>query len=154
MKLEQAIHQEKKFKNEQLKAVVNVLYSASWLSNLINETLKPMQISMQQYNTLRILNGQYPNSMSVKLLTERMIDRMSNTSRLIDKLVEKGLVDRKSCPADRRKVDVTLTESGMACVTAAVELMDKKLEKKMKDFDKSDAQKLNKLLEKIRKSEK
>ena len=90
MKLEQAIHQEKKFKNEQLKAVVNILYSASWLSNFINETMKPLKISMQQYNMLRILNGQYPNSMSVKLLTERMIDKMSNTSRLIDKLVEKG----------------------------------------------------------------
>ena len=112
--------------------------------------LKPFGLSGQQFNILRILRGQYPEPASVKLLTARMIDKMSNASRLVDKLLEKELVVRTTCPNDRRSVDVVLTEKGLevlAAASTAVEATHHPLNGPLTD---DEAQTLNRLLDKMR----
>ena len=111
MLLEQAIKQPQ-FQNENQKIAVNLLYTASWFSTELSRVLRPFELSWQQFNIMRILKGQKGNTVSLKLVSERMIDRMSNTSRLVDKLVAKGYVNRESDAADRRQVALSLTNKG------------------------------------------
>jgi len=113
MKIENAIKQGKPFANPQTKAVVNLTYTAAWITGVQTQLLKPYGISIQQYNILRILRGMYPDPATVKGLISRMIDKNSNASRLVDKLVKKAYVERTPCAADRRRVDVAITPSGM-----------------------------------------
>jgi len=112
MKIEDEIKQER-FRNPVQKAVVNLLFTSGWFNSLHQNELKPFKISPQQYNILRILRGSYPNPVTVKSLMERMLDRMSNASRLVEKLVQRGLVKRTVCPHDRRAVDVVITGEGL-----------------------------------------
>ncbi len=112
MKIEDEIKQER-FKNPIQKAVVNLLFTSSWFNALHQAELKPHKISPEQYNILRILRGSYPEPLTVKSLMERMIDRMSNASRLVDKLVKRNLVKRTTCSSDRRAVDVVITGEGL-----------------------------------------
>ena len=123
VKLEQAI-QQKQFKSEFQKAQINVLYTAAWLNQQATQSLKPYKISVQQFNILRILRGMHPEPATVKLLTERMIDKMSNASRLVEKLYQKGLVERKSCASDRRRVDIVITKKGLDLVAKASETLE------------------------------
>ena len=113
MEIEKAIVQSK-FKNPLEKAVVNIIYTSSWLNSQESSSLKPYGVTIQQYNILRILRGQHPNPATITLLTERMLDKMSNASRLVDKLQAKGLVDRKTCPSDRRQASVLINDAGLA----------------------------------------
>ena len=122
MRLEEAIKQ-KQFPLQRFKIGVNVLYTASWLSNEQQHVLRPFGITWQQFNLMRIVKGQKGNPASLKLISERMIDRQSNTSRLVDKLVAKGLISRTSCPKDRRQVDIFLTEEGSTLLDQASEQM-------------------------------
>lgn len=126
MIIEEAIKQ-KQFQYPGQKAAINLLYSASWLGGEMKKALDPFDISWQQFNILRILKGQKEKPASLKLLTERMIDHTSNTSRLIDKLVKKEFVKRISCPKDRRQVDISLTDLGHQTVTNATQAMDKQM---------------------------
>jgi len=112
MKLEEEIKQTK-FVNEQQKLVLNVQFTASWLYLKNVQALKPFDISPEQFNVLRILRGQYPSPSSIQLIIERMLDKSSNASRIVEKLRAKGLVERKECPSDRRLVDVLITEKGL-----------------------------------------
>lgn len=89
------------------------MYTASYFNHRQQQLFKSFGITMQQYNVLRILRGQYPGSASVKVLVERMIDKSSNASRLVDKLVDKNLVDRRICPHDRRQVEVRISDNGL-----------------------------------------
>lgn len=125
MKIEEEIKQTKPFPNPQTKAVVNLDFTASWLSGEQAEMLKPYGISIQQYNILRILKGMRPKPATVKLLIERMIDKNSNASRLVDKLLKKGLLERNACPRDRRRVDVMITELGLDMVNEVSKTMKK-----------------------------
>jgi len=93
--------------------MVNVLYTSNWLANRQAQLLKPSGLTLQQYNVLRILRGQHPSPVKVSDITERMLDKMSNASRLVDKLVLKDLVLRTECPSDRRAVDVIITDAGL-----------------------------------------
>ena len=93
--------------------MINVLYTSSWLTTLQNSVFKDHKITPQQFNSLRILRGQYPEAASVNLLKDRMIDKMSNVSRIVDKLKAKDLVTRKPCKHDRRQVDVKITDKGL-----------------------------------------
>lgn len=102
------------FKDNYQKMILNVLFTAGWLENIHSAKLKPFGITHQQYNILRILRGQYPNPASVNLLIDRMLDKMSNASRLVEKLRIKGLVSRSECPVDRRQVDVLISDKGLA----------------------------------------
>lgn len=120
MKIEDEIKQQK-FNSMKEKAVVNLLFTYNWLKDSRGSHLKEFDLSTQQFNVLRILKGQYPNPASVKLLIERMLDKSSNASRLVDKLEAKGLVDRTSCPNDRRQVDVVINKKGLDLIERASE---------------------------------
>ena len=113
MKLEEEIGQ-KIFKNEIQKMMINIMYTSNWLQNILSDNLKDFDITPQQFNVLRILRGQHPNPARMHLLQERMLDKMSNASRLVERLRKKGLVLRKICRNDRRAVDVKITDSGLA----------------------------------------
>lgn len=148
MRIEEEIKQTKPFANPQIKAVVNLNFTASWLSGIQAEMLKPYGISIQQYNILRILRGMHPKPATVKTLIERMIDKNSNASRLVDKLLKKGLLERNACPRDRRRVDVMITETGLDMVNEVSKALKK--HKKFMNLTDEDAIVLSDLLDKLR----
>jgi len=140
---------QKKFKNEYHKMVVNMLFTTSWLENKHAASLKPFGISTQQFNILRILRGQFPKPATVNLLIERMLDKNSNASRLVEKLRIKGLVERAICDDDRRAVNVIITNKGMKLL----EEFDKKEQlffKDLKNISEEEAKTINSLLDKMR----
>lgn len=106
-----------KFPSEASKAVVNAIYTGNWIVQQQQELLKPFGLTVQQYNVLRILRGQQGTPMTVLAITKRMLDKMSNASRLVDKLLEKKLVLRRECPKDRRAVDILILPSGLDLLT-------------------------------------
>jgi DNA-binding MarR family transcriptional regulator len=112
MGIEQDI-QQKAFKNPHQKAAINVMFTASFLSLQAQQLLKTFDLTLPQFNILRILRGQHPKSTTVNILIDRMIDKSSNASRIVEKLRAKQLVERKVCENDRRAVDVTITPSGL-----------------------------------------
>lgn len=149
--IEEAIKQ-KEFRNEYNKLLINVLYTSSWLNGLQNSIFKSYKITPQQYNSLRILRGQYPESASVNLLKNRMIDKMSNVSRIVDKLKAKDLVTRTPCDHDRRQVDVTITDKGLKLLDE----IDKgwvDWEKNLHGISEEDARKANAILDRWRTEE-
>lgn len=89
------------------------MYTAGWLSLRQAAAFKPYGLTLPQFNILRILRGQHPRPATVALLIERMLDKTSNASRIVDKLEEKKLVTRTVCPANRRAVDICITEAGL-----------------------------------------
>lgn len=148
MKIEDEIKQ-KKFSSDYQKAVVNILFTANWLYAQNAQVLKPFGISPEQYNVLRILRGQHPGPASINLIQDRMLDKMSNASRLVEKLRLKKLVERKECKKDRRQVDVVITEKGLEVLKD----MDERIrdtEKRFQTLSKEEAITLNKLLDKLR----
>lgn len=148
MKIEKEI-QQKKFKDEYQKAAINIAFTASWIMTHNAGYLKPFGISPQQYNILRILKGQHPNPVTVKLLTERMIDKMSNASRLVEKLKQKGLVERCECEKDRRQVDICISNRGLKILAEMSDTLDKHLYENW-NMTKNEAKELNKILDKMR----
>jgi len=111
MGIEKDIHQAS-FKNAQQKAMVNVLYTYGWIIERIKNILAEEDITHQQYNILRILRGSAPQPLSTLQIRERMLDKMSDTSRIVDRLVLKGLAKKTICVKDKRLVDVVITEKG------------------------------------------
>jgi DNA-binding MarR family transcriptional regulator len=114
MSIETDIKQATPFKTPYHRVMVNLMYTSNWVADAQMRVLKPFGLTLQQYNVLRILRGQYPNPVKVSDITERMLDKMSNASRLVDKLVAKKFVLRTECPSDRRAVDVVITDKGLA----------------------------------------
>lgn len=151
MRIEDAI-QQKQFKNDFLKADINIMYTASWLALIKRQLLADFDISWQQFNILRILKGQFPNPSPLKNLSDRMIDRTSNTSRLVDKLVDKGFVERQLCSNDRRKLDIVITAKGMELLEEVSPVMEEGLTGILGNLSKEEAGLLNQLLDKIRQS--
>lgn len=149
MRIEEAI-QQKKFRNERHKAHINILYTAAWLSQQSGQVLKPYNISWQQFNVLRILRGMNPEPATIKMLTERMIDKMSNASRLVEKLKQKGLVDRLSCSEDRRRVDISITGAGLELLEKASTALETELADLMAAIEETDAAELNRILDQLR----
>jgi len=127
MELEKEIHSSK-FEDNYHKAVVNISYTYNWLSNLLRTRLEKHNITHQQFNILRILRGQYPCPATVNLLKERMIDKMCDASRIVDRLVQKELVTRCTNSMDRRAVDIRISDEGLRILS----LIDKEM--KLKDF--------------------
>jgi len=149
MKIEDEI-QQKKFKNQPQKLAVNILFTSTWIGTMNMHSLKPYGISRQQFNILRILKGMHPKPATVKLLTERMIDKMSNASRLVEKLKSKGLVERQSCELDRRRVDIVITAKGLKLIEKASKVVEKDLVNNLSNLTTSESQELNRLLDKLR----
>lgn len=150
MRIEDEIKQST-FKDSLQKTQVNLLFTASWVSQLTNEALKYHGLTPQQFNILRILRGQYPKPASVKLLTARMIDKMSNASRLVDKLRDKNYVKRKVCASDRRKVDIVITQLGLDTLQHAIQDLEARMSTAMNLTEEEFVQ-LNDLLDKLRAS--
>ncbi len=148
MKLEDAIKQEK-FRNEHHKLVVNIIYTAHWIELNNTRLLKPFGISPQQFNILRILRGQFPNPASITLLQDRMMDKMSNASRLVEKLRIKGYIKRTTTASDRRKCDVTITELGLETLAKLDEMLDEQ-HKVYSNLTLDEAKIVNNLLDKLR----
>jgi DNA-binding MarR family transcriptional regulator len=148
MRIEEEI-QSTKFEDNYHKAVINITYTDGWLSNVIRPHFEKFNLTQQQFNILRILRGQYPNPATVNLLKCRMIDKMSDASRIVDRLVQKELVSRCTNTKDRRAVDVRISEKGLDILSK----MD--IEFKTKDFLKDhltleEAGILSDLLDKLR----
>ena len=150
--IEQAI-QQPTFRNPHHRAQVNVLYTSNWLNHRTMLTLKPHGLSLQQFNILRILRGRGGKPATVKLLTERMLDKMSNASRLVDKLKDKGLVDRRECPSDRRRVDIVITEKGLDLLAEASRSVESDVEARFTNLNDEEATQLSFLLDKLRGTE-
>ncbi len=112
MKLEKEIRQ-KTFRNDSHKLGVNIIYTFNWMQSLHSDMLKEHKITYQQFNVLRILRGQQPHPASVKLIRERMLDKMSDASRIVEKLRVKGFVVRNISEDDRRSCEVQITDKGL-----------------------------------------
>lgn len=112
MRLEDEIKQPT-FRSEGQKAYLNILFTSGWMSLRHAAAFRPYGLTLPQFNILRILRGQHPKPATVALLIERMLDKTSNASRIVDKLEEKNLVTRTVCPANRRAVDIRITEAGL-----------------------------------------
>jgi DNA-binding MarR family transcriptional regulator len=112
MTIEEAI-KVKRFENEHEKAIINILFTASWIDSKNIQRLKTFGISPQQYNVLRILRGSKHTTLKLTEIAERMIDRNSNATRLVEKLRQKNFLERESCPNDRRQVAIKITEKGL-----------------------------------------
>jgi DNA-binding MarR family transcriptional regulator len=150
MEIEREIKQRKQFVNEFVKLDINLMFTASWLGHIKSDVLKPHRISWQQFNILRILRGRHPKPAAIKTLTERMIDRTSNTSRLVDKLTKKGLVKRTINTEDRRKMDVTITDEGIELINFCSKELEDEITCKLSVLTQDEALIMNNLLNKIR----
>ena len=148
MKLEEEIKQSK-FRNEYHKLAVNIFYTYSWLLNLQTQLFKKFKITSNQYNILRILRGQHPNPATINLLKDRMIDKMSDASRLVERLRKKGLVKRELCKNDRRRVDVVITDKGLKLLSDIDKLNDE-YDSFFRNLSVTESKTLNDLLDKLR----
>jgi len=149
MKLEDELQMDP-IKDQHHRATLNVIFTGAWLGDKMNQMLKPFGISEQQYNILRILRGQKGSALNLQDISSRMIHKMSNTTRLVEKLRLKGMVERHVCQENRRKVLISITKAGLV----ATEKVDKVVKKSNEDLttkitDK-EATTLANLLDKIR----
>jgi len=117
MKIEDEIKQQK-FKTPLQKAVLNLLYTTSWMQGKQKDIFKPFGITLQQFNILRILRGQHPNSTSATEIKSRMLDKNSDVSRLLDRLLAKKVITKRVSSNDKRAADVNLTEEGLELLRA------------------------------------
>ncbi|MBB6112382.1 DNA-binding transcriptional regulator, MarR family [Mucilaginibacter lappiensis] len=101
------------FEDNYHKVAINIAYTSGWLNNYFKLHFDKYNITQQQFNILRILRGQYPNPATINLLKERMIDKMSDASRIVDRLIQKELVSRCTNNKDRRAVDIRISELGL-----------------------------------------
>jgi DNA-binding MarR family transcriptional regulator len=148
MSLEEEIHQ-KKFRNEFHKLGVNLIYTHNWLLARYSDVFKRFDITEQQFNVLRILRGAHPEPLPVNTLKERMLDKMSDASRLVERLRIKGFVKRSECAEDRRKVDVLITEPGLSLLRE-IDKFENEFDKCFIELSESEAQTINYLLDKLR----
>lgn len=148
MNIEAEIKQ-RSFKDVYHKLYINLVYTAGWLQIRQAAVFKKYGLTLPQYNILRILRGQHPNPATVNLLIERMLDKTSNASRIVDKLVAKGLVTRCQCPTDRRTVDVLITEAGLATLKQ-IDEVEGTQPQSLQNLTQGEAEALSHLLDKIR----
>ncbi len=131
------------------RTIIHMLLVVHRINDSMAQALKPFDVSLQQFNVLRILRGQKGRPANLSTLNERMVSPMSNTTRLVDKLIAKGLVRRNTCPDNRRKVEIRLTEDGQATLKemdAAVASAEREL---LANFSEEDLSQLNTLLDLI-----
>ena len=148
MRIEDEIKQTT-FRDEYQKAVINLVYTNSWLQLRQATAFKSFGLTSPQFNILRILRGQHPLPATVALLIDRMLDKTSNASRIVDRLEEKKLVTRIVCPANRRAVDIRITPAGLELLKTIDDsgLMEKN---GTQHLTAEEARQLNALLDKIR----
>jgi len=141
--------QSSKFEDNYHKAVINISYTYGWLNNTFKCKFEKHKLTNQQFNVLRILRGQYPKPATVNLIKERMIDKMSDASRIVDRLVQKGLVSRCTNSKDRRAVDIRISDDGLKILS----IMDNEFKTKellKNNLSEEEAAQLSALLDKLR----
>ena len=148
MKIEDVI--KSKVISLELKTVLNLLYTANLVQDKTSEALKPYDLSSEQFNVLRILRGQKGVPASLSCVQERMICKMSNTTRLVDKLIAKDMVQRSVCEKNRRKVDIVITEKGMNVLKELDGPLQELNNSFIENLSTEEAEMLNVLLDKIR----
>jgi DNA-binding MarR family transcriptional regulator len=148
MKIEDEIKQPK-FRNAHQKAVINLLYTANWLIDKNNSFFKSYRITNQQFNILRILRGQHPTKISGAEIKNRMIDKNSDVSRLLDRLIVKKLIEKSQCPNDKRAADVIITQSGLDLLAEIDKKMDQ-TDNDVMNLSPQEAEQLSQLLDKSR----
>lgn len=148
MGLEKDIKQQH-FTSENQKLIINLVFTNNWLTEKIRDFLSAEDITLQQFNILRILRGSYPQPLSTLIIRERMLDKMSDTSRIVDRLLLKGLVNKKTCPSDKRLVDISITEEGKKVLTK-IDKREKEMMAVIANLNQEEMKTLNGLLDKMR----
>ena len=147
MSLEKDINQ-RSFRNEYQKGIINLIYTYNWMNEKMKKVFDNEDVTAQQYNILRILRGAHA-PISTLQIRERMLDKMSDTSRIVERLLKKGLVEKWVCPTDKRLVDVVISQKGLVLL----EKLDNKnaeLDGMLKALSPAEAKTLNSLLDKMR----
>ncbi len=147
MGIEQDINQSR-FKNEYQKASINLIYTFNWMTGQLKKFHDQFNITSQQFNILRILRGA-GTPLSTLQIRQRMLDKMSDTSRIVDRLVIKELVKKVTCEEDRRLVDVTISEKGLKLLEQTDKYQED-MDNVLKNLNDAEAKTLNSLLDKIR----
>lgn len=138
-----------RFESIHQQAIVNVLFTFNWCNDKLKHTVQPYDITTQQFNILRILRGQFPNPSTINLLKARMLDKMSDASRIVDRLVQKELVLKESNADDKRAVDILISKKGLELL----EKMDAEISISSiisANLTEDEAEQLNALLDKMR----
>ena len=143
--------QQSKFRNEYHKTVVNLIFTYNWITEKTKQFFEKGDITSQQYNILRILRGA-GKPLSTLQIRQRMLDKMSDTSRSVDRLVKKELVQKVICKTDRRLVDVTITDAGLQLLDK-LDSYNEQMDAMLESLTEEEAKMLNNLLDKIRNSE-
>lgn len=138
-----------KFRNEAHKLAVNLVFTVNWLSGLHQHIFKKHGITAQQFNVLRILRGQYPNPATLHLIKDRMLDKMSDASRIVERMRKVGLVERLTCKQDRRAVDIRITPKGLDML-AEIDRETPLMDEAFVNLSEEEARQLNSLLDKLR----
>jgi DNA-binding MarR family transcriptional regulator len=147
MTLEKDLNQTK-FRNEHQKATVNIIFTNNWIMDKITKIFDEAGVTSQQYNILRILRGA-GKPLSTLQIRQRMLDKMSDSSRIVDRLVLKGMVKKNNCKTDRRLVDVTITARGLKLLEK-IDTYNNQVDGIMMNLSVAEARALNQLLDKIR----
>jgi len=140
--------QQTNFRNEFQKMGINIIYTANWLNEKMGQILATEDITQQQYNILRILRGSECPLSTLKI-RERMLDKMSDTSRIVDRLIVKGLVEKTACIKDKRLVDITISKKGLQLLEKLDSLNDH-IDSILKGVSEKEAQAMNQILDKLR----
>lgn len=147
MSLENDISQSK-FRNDYQKGVINLIYTYNWMNEQIKSVFDKEKITGQQFNILRILRGA-KKPLSTLQIRQRMLDKMSDTSRIVDRLIIKGLVKKNICPNDKRLVDITITDKGSKLLDKMDQYEDE-MDRVLGSLTDAEVKTLNTLLDKIR----
>ena len=150
MSLEKDINQPK-FRTEHQKVLINIVYTYNWMNEKLKVFFEKEDITQQQFNILRILRGAVV-PISTLQIRQRMLDKMSDTSRIVDRLVVKSLVKKITCPADKRMVDITITSKGKKLLEK-LDAFELKMDEVAATLTDADAKTMNKLLDKMRSSD-
>ena len=143
--------QQTKFRNPHQKAAINLIYTIGWLRDRMKTFFDTEDITAQQFNILRILRGSFPQPLSTLQIRERMLEKMSDTSRIVDRLLKKELVTKIICATDKRLVDVTITEKGLGLLDQ-LDGYNQEIDNILANINPEDVKQLNLLLDKIRKA--
>jgi DNA-binding MarR family transcriptional regulator len=140
--------QQTNFRNEFQKMGINIIYTANWLNEKMGQILSTEDITQQQYNILRILRGSDAPLSTLKI-RERMLDKMSDTSRIVDRLIVKGLVEKTACVKDKRLVDITVTKKGLQLLEK-LDALNEQIDSILKGVSEKEATTINQILDKLR----
>jgi len=147
MSIEKDISQSK-FRSEYQKSIINIIFTYNWMTEKLKDHFLKEDLTMQQFNILRILRGSQ-SPLSTLQIRERMLDKMSDTSRIVDRLIIKGLAKKVACKTDKRLVDITITDKGKK-ILQKIDKKEEEMERILSNLSTSEAKSLNTLLDKIR----